>query len=158
MACSTPPKVVDKAHQEESTISHKPEDQPVHLTENEPDMLESDLGNAMGLQTIHFEFDSFELKSDAKEVLLANVEILRKNPNIKIKIEGHCDQRGTIQYNLALGEKRAHIVRRAMVHHHHIAHDRVSTISYGKEKLLDSNDTEEAFAKNRRANFVIHAQ
>lgn len=117
-------------------------------------MGDSDSGKAMGMQTIYFKYDSFEIDAEGKTALKTNVEILKANPTVKIQIEGHCDQRGGIQYNIALGEKRANTVRDA-IKKAGIANDRLATISYGKERLVDTAMTEEAYAKNRRANFVI---
>jgi peptidoglycan-associated lipoprotein len=76
---------------------------------------DSDNGNAMGMQTIHFPFDSFEIVGENREILRSNIRILRDNPNVQVQIEGHCDERGGIQYNLALGEKRANAVRQQLV-------------------------------------------
>jgi peptidoglycan-associated lipoprotein len=117
-------------------------------------MGDSDSGKAMGMQTVHFKYDSFEIDADGKAAIATNVEILKAHPTVKVQIEGHCDQRGGIQYNIALGEKRANTVRDA-VKKAGISADRLATISYGKERLLDPSMTEEAFAKNRRANFAI---
>ncbi len=115
---------------------------------------DSDSGKAMGMQTIYFKYDSFEIDSDGKTALNTNVEILKANPSVKIQIEGHCDQRGGIQYNIALGEKRANTVRDA-IKKAGVTGDRVATISYGKERLVDSAMNDAAYAKNRRANFAI---
>ena len=115
---------------------------------------DSDSGKAMGLQTIHFPYDSFVLTTEAKDALKSNAAIMKDKTSVKIQIEGHCDQRGGIQYNIALGEKRANGVKKYM-EDLGIAADRVTTISYGKERLLDTSESEAAYAKNRRANFVI---
>jgi len=117
-------------------------------------MGDSDSGKAMGLQTIHFLYDSFTLGSEAKSALKTNVGILKDKQSLKIQIEGHCDARGGIQYNIALGEKRANSVKKYL-QDMGISADRVTTISYGKERPLDQGTTEEAYAKNRRANFVV---
>src|SRR5436305_12900269 len=76
---------------------------------------DSDSGKAMGLQTVHFPYDSFALDSSAKDTAKANADILKAHASVKIQIEGHCDQRGGIQYNIALGEKRANAVKNFMV-------------------------------------------
>ena len=81
-------------------------------------------------------------------------DILKAHPGVKIQVEGHCDQRGGIQYNIALGEKRANSVKKFLMDKG-ISGDRIATISFGKERPVDSASTEEAYAKNRRANFVI---
>jgi peptidoglycan-associated lipoprotein len=117
-------------------------------------MGDSDSGKAMGMETVHFKYDSFVIDAEGKQAVQTNAGIMKANPTVKIQIEGHCDQRGGIQYNIALGEKRANTVRDAMVKAG-IAKARLATISYGKERPVDTAMTEEAFAKNRRANFVI---
>ncbi len=118
---------------------------------------DSDNGKAMGLQTVNFEFDSFTLTSDSKEKLKTNAQILKSSANVKIQIEGHCDQMGGIQYNIALGEKRANATKNYLVDQG-VRADRIATISFGKERPIDPGSSESANAKNRRANFVITAQ
>ncbi len=120
-------------------------------------MGDSDSGKAMGLQTIHFAYDSYILDDSNKAILQANTQILKDKSSIKVQVEGHCDVRGGIQYNLALGEKRANAVKKFLIDGG-IAADRLSIISFGKEKLLDPSDSEAAGAKNRRATFVITAR
>ncbi|MCM0604954.1 MAG: OmpA family protein [Xanthomonadaceae bacterium] len=115
---------------------------------------DSDTGRAMGLQTIHFPYDSYELSAADKEALAANIQILKDKSSAKIQVEGHCDQRGGIQYNLALGEKRANAVRKYMIDKG-VQGNRITTISFGKEKLIDQGTGEDSMAKNRRANFVV---
>lgn len=115
---------------------------------------DSDSGKAAGLQTIHFAYDSFTLDADGKATLKSNTDILKTKSSLKIQIEGHCDQRGGIQYNIALGEKRANAVKKYL-EDGGISSDRITTISFGKERPLDNGTSEAAYAKNRRANFVI---
>jgi peptidoglycan-associated lipoprotein len=115
---------------------------------------DSDSGRAMGLQTVHFPYDSFLLDEEAKGALKANATILQDKQSLKIQVEGHCDQRGGIQYNIGLGEKRANATRKYL-QDVGVASDRMTVISFGKEKLLDTDTTEAAYAKNRRSNFVI---
>lgn len=120
----------------------------------ETGVTDSDSGNAMGLQTIHFPYDSFEIVGENRDILKSNIKILKDNPTLAIQIEGHCDERGGIQYNLALGEKRANAVKQQVLAGG-IAGSRVTTISMGKEKPIAVGSGEEAWAKNRRANFAI---
>ena len=115
---------------------------------------DSDSGQALGLQTVNFPYDSYTLESDSKAKLDKNAKLLKENSKVQIQVEGHCDARGGIQYNLALGEKRANAVRNFLTDKG-ISKDRVKTISFGKEKLLDAGSSEDAHAKNRRANFVV---
>jgi peptidoglycan-associated lipoprotein len=118
------------------------------------DMADSDSGHAMGLQTVHYDYDSSTLSGEAKSTLNNNASILKDNGSVKIQIEGHCDERGGIQYNIALAERRAKSAKSYLVEHG-VAASRISVISYGKEKPLDPGHSEEAWSKNRRANFRI---
>jgi peptidoglycan-associated lipoprotein len=117
-------------------------------------MGDSESGMAMGLVSIRFPYDSFVLDGSAKDNLKKNASILKDKATIQIQIEGHCDSRGGVQYNIALGEKRANAVKKYL-EGMGIEASRVTTISYGKERLLDTAESEDAHAKNRRANFVI---
>jgi peptidoglycan-associated lipoprotein len=113
----------------------------------------SDSGKIAGLKTVFFAYDKSVLDETAKKDLQANADWLKKNGNVKLQIEGHCDNRGTIEYNLALGERRANTTKSYLVSLG-IPTDRLSTISYGEEKPLVQGDNEAAWAKNRRANFL----
>lgn len=111
----------------------------------------------LSFSNVYFDFDKYDIRPDAREILVQHAQSLLNNPSVKILVEGHCDERGTIEYNLALGEKRANAVKNFLVNYG-VAADRISTISYGKERPLDPRSNEEAWAKNRRAQFVIVAQ
>ncbi|WP_415062191.1 peptidoglycan-associated lipoprotein Pal [Bdellovibrio sp.] len=117
------------------------------------DPMGSDSGKIDGLVTVHFGYDKSNLDAAAKKDIASNVEWMKKNSSVKVQIEGHCDARGTIEYNVALGERRANAVKAYMVSLG-IPTDRLNVISYGKEKPLEMGDNEAAWAKNRRANFV----
>ena len=109
------------------------------------------------LKDVHFAFDSFELDGAARDVLARNLDWLRSNGRAKIEVEGHCDSRGTIEYNLALGAKRAKSVKDHLVGQG-IAAERISTISYGKELPLCHEENETCWARNRRAHSVVLGQ
>lgn len=113
----------------------------------------SDSGKIEGLQTIHFEFDSSALIESEKKILEGNAEWMKKNSSVKMLIEGHCDQRGSNEYNLSLGERRANSIKSMLVKMG-IKSDRLSVVSFGEEKLISEGDSEAEMAKNRRANFV----
>jgi len=108
-------------------------------------------------EDIHFDYDEYELTIAAREKLAQQAELLKRHQNVKILVEGHCDERGTIEYNLALGDRRANAVKKYLVNYG-ISADRISTITYGKERPLDPQHTPEAWAKNRRAAFTITAK
>jgi peptidoglycan-associated lipoprotein len=106
------------------------------------------------LKDIHFDFDKYEVRREDEPILKENAGFLKNNPKMKIQIEGHCDERGTVEYNLALGERRASNTKKYLVSLG-IPSDRISTISYGKERPFDKGHHEEAWAKNRRAHIVV---
>ena len=103
---------------------------------------------------VYFEFDNATLDYQAQELLKQKAMWLRDNPDANVVIEGHCDERGTNAYNLALGERRAESTKSFLVNLG-ISGARLTTISYGEEKPLDMGQNEEAWAKNRRAAFVL---
>ncbi len=119
-----------------------------------PRMGRVDIGYSGSLRLVHFDYDRYNLSEEAQEVLKSNAAWLEKNKNIKIQIEGHCDNRGTPEYNVALGQKRAEAVRRYFVDLG-ISQKRLSLVSYGEEKPLNLEEADEAWAQNRRAEFVI---
>ncbi len=106
------------------------------------------------LVDIYFDFDKFNLKDEARAILNKHAEWLNKNKDVRITIEGHCDERGTAEYNLALGEKRANAVIKFLFDMG-IDGKRIKAISYGSELPLDHRHNEDAWAKNRRAHFVV---
>jgi len=109
------------------------------------------------LKDIHFDFDKYDIRPSDGAILKENAVLLRKYTNLKVQIEGHCDERGTVEYNLALGERRANRTKDYLVSLG-VSPDRVSTISYGKEKPLDAGHDEAAWAKNRRAHTIVTAK
>jgi peptidoglycan-associated lipoprotein len=106
---------------------------------------------------IHFDYDSFNIRPDDRKILAEKASYLNAHPSVKIRIEGNCDERGTTEYNMALGERRAKSAQEYLVFLG-INASRINSVSYGEEKPLDPAKTEEAFAKNRRDHFVILAQ
>ena len=107
---------------------------------------------ASGLEMVYFDFDSYTLRPDTREALKRNAEKIRRVPNVVIQIEGHCDERGTQEYNLALGERRALAVREYLIQLG-VSGDRMITISYGEEDPMEPGHSEAAWAKNRRCEF-----
>ena len=105
-------------------------------------------------EIVFFEYDSDEIRGVAEDKLRAKAEILRANPGLRLRIEGHADQRGPTEYNLALAQRRAEAVK-AWLGAYGIAESRFTTLSYGKERPLDDGADESALARNRRAEFAI---
>ncbi len=108
-------------------------------------------------KNVNFDFDRYNIRPDAREILKIIGKYLLENPKIEVMIEGHCDERGTREYNLVLGEQRALRVRRFLVGLG-VAPGRLHTVSYGEDMPLDPASNEEAWAKNRRAEFKISEQ
>jgi len=105
------------------------------------------------LQNVYFEFDRYDLTPEALQTLADNTRVLKAHPEARVVVEGHCDERGTVEYNLALGDKRAKAARDYMISLG-VDPGQVLTISYGKERPLDPSQTENAWARNRRAEFA----
>jgi peptidoglycan-associated lipoprotein len=106
------------------------------------------------LKDVYYEFDSVELATEAQEILRKNAEWMKANPKARVEVEGHCDDIGSNEYNLALGAKRAQVAKEFLVHQG-VSTDRLVTISYGKEAPACFEQTEECRVKNRRARFVM---
>jgi peptidoglycan-associated lipoprotein len=102
---------------------------------------------------VFFDYDRFVLRDDAREALTGDGKLLVDNPGVKVLLEGHCDERGTVEYNLALGERRANAVRAYLVQYG-VDVSRLSTISYGEERPFAQGQDESAWSQNRRVHFV----
>ena len=107
-------------------------------------------------EIVFFEYDSNEITPQAAEILQMKAAVMQANPGLRLRIEGHADQRGSTEYNLALGQRRAEAVR-AFLANYGVGADRFTTVSFGKERPLVEGDAEDAFARNRRAEFGIAA-
>ncbi len=109
------------------------------------------------LKDIHFGYDKSDVDSSARDALTRNIEWLRQNPKAKVELEGHADSRGTIEYNLGLGARRAKGVKDYLAGQG-VSADRLSTISYGKELPLCRDENDACWARNRRVHFVVLGQ
>ena len=116
-----------------------------------------DINRESPLQPVFFGLDQSEVDQAGQQLLQRNADVLKKYGTWQITIEGHCDERGTAEYNLALGERRAVAARNYLVSLG-VSADRIKTVSYGKEFPFDPGHTESAWAKNRRAHFVVTAK
>jgi peptidoglycan-associated lipoprotein len=136
-------------------------EQPVSVPTLPPDDLTGrsidDLNRDSPLRPLYFELDSNDVSTEGQQILQANAAVMKKYPNMQVTIEGHCDERGTAEYNLALGERRALAARNYMVSLG-IPADRIKTVSYGKEFPFDAGHDDGAWKQNRRAHFVITAK
>ena len=108
---------------------------------------------AQNMKDVFFAYDSYDIESQYQGVLQADARFLKQHPNIKFTIEGHCDERGSTEYNLALGDNRANSTKQALIQLG-ISADRIRTISYGKEKPFCTESNESCWQQNRRGHFV----
>ncbi len=116
--------------------------------------IEGEVFESKLFKDVHFDFDKYDIRPADAEILRQNAAVLSKYRTVKVQIEGHCDERGTNDYNLALGERRANSTKKYLISLG-ISQDRISTISYGEEKPTDRGSNEDAWAKNRRAHCIV---
>jgi len=116
--------------------------------------IEGEVWESTLLKDIQFQFDQYDLTEEARNILTEDAKVLSNHPSLRIQIEGHCDERGSNEYNLALGERRAVSAKLYLIKLG-VQDNRLSTISYGEEMPADPGHTEEAWSKNRRCHFVI---
>ena len=156
-----PPTVLDNVPEPAPPpVEPEPPPPPPPVIEPEEELVTrslAELNQDSPLQPVFFAYDSAEIDAASRRVLDGNAETLRRNPNWIITIEGHCDERGTAEYNLALGERRAVAARQYLVELG-LAPDRLRTVSYGKEFPFDPGHDEAAWSQNRRAHMVISEQ
>jgi peptidoglycan-associated lipoprotein len=155
VSCAKPKKPdTDAGNQMGGTAGESAPSTPaIENKDNSTDPLGSDSGNIAGLSTIFFEYDQARLTNDARSKLAANADWIKGHPAFTIQIEGHTDSRGSVEYNLTLGERRAKAVK-TYLEGLGIDGKRMNIISYGEEKPIVQGDGETAWSKNRRANFV----
>ena len=130
----------------ETTTPPPPPSEPPSETTAEP--------TAAGLEDAFFDFDAAEIRNDAKDALTNNGRYLQGHAGSNVVIEGHCDERGSVEYNLALGERRARVAYDYLVSLG-VSASRLKTVSYGKEVPLCQDSTEECYARNRRGHFAV---
>ena len=155
------PKKVDTAKRT-ATVQEEKVMPPAETVEPEampaPDREETPVGREagveMGLVDAYFDYDKYTIRDDARAALEGNARWLNANPMARVKIEGHCDERGTNEYNLTLGERRAQAVKRFLVSLG-VDGSRLSTISFGEERPVCTDTSEACLTKNRRAHFTV---
>ena len=135
-------------------VEEEPVPEPEPKPEPKPEVIpvvESDF------MIVYFDLDKYNLVATAKTALENNAQVLKDNPNVMVKVEGHCDERGTVEYNLSLGEKRAKAAMDYMIDLG-VSSSRLDMVSYGKERPVDNGHNEAAWSKNRRAAFIVISQ
>ncbi|MEW5912986.1 MAG: peptidoglycan-associated lipoprotein Pal [Thermodesulfobacteriota bacterium] len=144
----------EKARAEQERRMREQRLREAQLKEQQARSAEAKLRDVFVNQDIHFEYDRYDLTPEAKQILNDKAAFLQQHPQIKVIIEGHCDERGSNAYNMALGEKRAKATA-AYLEAMGVSGSRIETVSYGEERPLVMGHTEQAWAANRRAHFVI---
>ena len=124
------------------------------LNAENPRYGKAEVGFSGEMKMVHFDYDKYMLSPAAREILKNNAEWIKQHPKVSVQVEGHCDARGTEEYNIALGQKRAESVRKYLVDLG-VVPGKLTTVSYGEDKPIVKSEAEEAWAKNRRAEFVI---
>jgi len=156
IGCSSKKKVVEAPKQEAAKPAPK-KPEPPQVVPKAPEKKEETVPANLQFQTIYFDFDQAMIRSDQRAALTKNAQLLSQYPTVKVRLEGHCDERGTEEYNMALGQRRADAVGRFMADYG-IASSRITSISYGEMRPADSGHTEAAWSKNRRCEIVITAK
>jgi peptidoglycan-associated lipoprotein len=151
--CSSRKQVSGGAEPPEPPSSTETESPPVETPPSPPTTPGGDETAQANLQDAYFDYDDASLRDDAKASLEHNAKYMESHSGVSVVVEGHCDERGSVEYNLALGEKRARAAKEYLTTYG-INGSRITTISYGKERPFDPGHTEEAWARNRRAHFV----
>lgn len=158
---STAPPIIDstatRAEPVDETTGFQDVEPKAESVRETPRTLADKLNAQRVMEMIRFDFDKYDLRSDAMRSLDKNAIRLSQHNQLKVRIEGYCDERGTVEYNLALGERRARSARDYLVSKG-IPASRITIISFGKERPLDPAHNERAWAKNRRDQFVLFAE
>ncbi|MBI5375364.1 MAG: peptidoglycan-associated lipoprotein Pal [Candidatus Schekmanbacteria bacterium] len=161
-SCTKKQVVKEEAAPVEQAVKEEAKEQPAETQVEEKEAaideesLKSDLKRQIEskLQDVFFDYDRYDLTDSSMKKLEANAAVMKSNPSASLIIEGHCDERGTVEYNLVLGDKRANTAKNYLVTLG-IDSSRIDAISYGRERPFDSGHSEIAWAKNRRAHFVV---
>ena len=156
--CASKKKVAEQPKQEVKK-PEEPKPAPTPQVKETPKKVEEKVAELResAFETIYFDFDKSDIRSDQRDRMNRNARLLYDNKNVMVRLEGHCDERGTNEYNMALGDRRANSVRQFLVDYG-ISDSRITTISYGEERPVDPGHNEDAWAKNRRCEFKITSQ
>lgn len=145
------------ARKDECLTPPKPKTDPADFIDDSGPGLDAQDGDEGGMETVYFEYNSSDLTDEARAAMAKNGGWLQRNPTVVITIEGHCDKRGSTEYNLALGEKRAKVTRSYLISLG-VERDRMGIVSYGEEQPMDFGDSASAHRRNRRAEFRVVRQ
>lgn len=139
---------------EEKKEATAPKPTPPAVVPKAPEKEEQGVPRDLSFQTIYFDFDKSNIKPDQRSALEKNAQLLSNYQTVKVRLEGHCDERGTDEYNMALGQRRANSIE-SFLSDYGISRSRISTISYGEMRPVDTGQSESAWSKNRRCEIII---
>ena len=148
--CPSKPKEVPPQAQTPTTDTSGLDTSPVTSDET---AIQGPSGELLSKRIVYFDFDRADIRADSQTVVSAHAAFLAKNPNIKVRLEGHADERGSREYNIGLGERRGQAVRRALLLSG-VAEVQLSTVSYGEERPAAAGSDEQAYGLNRRVEIV----
>ena len=131
-----------------------PKPTPPAVVPKAPEKEEEGVPRDLSFQTVYFDFDKSNIRSDQRNALRKNAQLLSKYQTVKVRLEGHCDERGTDEYNIALGQRRANMIE-SFLYDYGISRSRISTVSYGEMRPVDTGHNEAAWSKNRRCEIII---
>jgi len=143
-----------QARKDECLTPPKPATDPTDFIDDSGPGVDAQDGDGGGMETVYFEYNSSDLTDSARAAMAQNGDWLQRNPTVVVTIEGHCDKRGSTEYNLALGEKRAKVTRSYLISLG-VEKNRLGIVSYGEEQPMDYGDTTKAHGRNRRAEFRV---
>lgn len=164
VSCSSKPKAVTSPEVKPMAVADAPVRVTAPTTKVEP-LVETPVGVSVSVEELNrkgylkdafFDYNRYDIRPDQRDALAKNAVWLREHPSVKITVEGHCDERGTSQYNMALGEQRAQAVKEYLVQLG-IEASRIQIISFGNERPFEAGHDEKAWAQNRRDHFVMTA-
>jgi len=135
----------------------RPKPAPPAVVPKAPEKKEEGVPRDLSFQTIYFDYDKSIIRSDQRSMLERNAQLLSRYDTVKVRLEGHCDERGTEEYNIALGQRRADSIQ-SFLSDYGISSNRISTVTYGEMRPVDQGHNETAWSKNRRCEIIITAR
>jgi len=141
--------------QQKTEVQQAPQVQPRQAPRQTPRQEERQtVPSDLKFATVYFDYDESIIRADQRGSMRSNAELLQRYPSVKVLVEGHCDERGSDEYNMALGQRRADTAKQYLVEYG-IAGSRINTVSYGESRPVDRGQNESSWAKNRRTEFVV---
>ncbi len=150
--CASKKKTTEPVKREEKVVTPKPA--PPAVIPKAPEKVEERVPRDLSFDTIYFDYDKSNIRSDQRNMLSSNAQLMSKYQTVRIQLAGNCDERGTEEYNMALGQRRADSVKEYLTDYG-ISGSRISTISYGEMRPADSGNNEAAWTLNRRCEIII---